>query len=94
MLLRPSGVANLLIGTTSDGESAWQSTSGSGLLVKSEAPNYRNHLRSGATELYDPNGHLIELVDAVGRVTTIDRDGQSLVTQVTGPFGLERRAIC
>jgi len=87
MLLRPSGVSNLLRGFSSNGESVWQSTSGNGLLVKQEGAQYRNYLRSGATELYDSNGLLIELVNAAGRVTTIDRDGQGLVTGVTGPFG-------
>ena len=88
MLIRPDGVANLLrFRLYNNSESTWQSTSGNGIIVRRETPNYRAYLRSGAQELYNASGALIELVDAAGRSTIIERDELDRVSTVTGPYG-------
>ena len=88
MLVRSTGVSNLLDDfSPAGGATIWQSTSGNGIVVKQETPNWRAYLRSGAQELYDAGGNLIELVSSAGLSTTLTRTIDGQIDQVIGPFG-------
>ncbi len=56
------------------------------LIIKKEADQFVVYQKTGAREIYDATGALVELVDEAGRSTTITYNtGQ--VDTVTGPFG-------
>ena len=87
VLVRPSGAVNFVNGMDLGPDFVWQSTSGNGVIVKSEGANYRAYLTSGSTELYDGEGRLIAMTDVAGRTTTITNNPDGTIDTVTGPFG-------